>query len=153
MDYKTLLRDMKANPGNYLLMPYIYTASVASLAAAATATDVTNIESDSPFVWIKTAYFADIAGAAQTNDSRVIPLVNVQIVDSGSARQFFDEVQPINSFAGQAGLAAFETVPYLFKPNSSINTTFTNFSAATTYANLRLSYIGYRVYEYSQSAV
>jgi hypothetical protein len=152
INIKKLLQNIRNNPDNYTFMPYIYTATVASIAPAGSAQVITNIESDSPFVWTKTVYTADIAGAVQTDSSRVIPLVNIQIIDTGSARRFYDEDQAISAIAGHEGLAQIQTVKYLFKPNSSINTSFNNFSAATTYLNLRLSFIGYRVYSYQEAA-
>lgn len=130
---------------------YSYTLSIPSLAAGATATDVVNIENDSQFVWIKSTYFADIAGGAQTENTRVIPLINMQITDSGSARQFFDEAQPINSIAGQGAIPFILPAPFIFNNNANINASFTNFSNATTYINIKLTLHGFRVYEFGNS--
>jgi len=130
---------------------YTYTLSVASIAAAANDTDSVNIENDSQFVWTKTTYSCDIAGAAQTDSSRVIPLITVQITDSGSARQFFDQPQVIQNIAGQGNIPFILPAPFIFNNNANINAAFINFSAATTYANLTISLHGFRVYQYGNS--
>jgi hypothetical protein len=143
---------MRANPNKYVRQPYIYSFSISSIANGASSTVNVNIESNSPFVWEKTAYFCDIAGAVQTDSSRVIPLITVQLVDSGSARQLYDRAQPFAIFSGEQGLPALMPQPYVFQPNSNVNGTFTNYSNATTYANVYLSMIGYRVFEYTHAA-
>ena len=144
------LNQIESDPNLYLSY-YVYTLTIDSLIAGASDTDTINIESDSQFVWTKTAYFVDVAGADQTDSTRVVPLINCQLTDSGSARQFFDEPQPINSIAGQGNIPFILPAPFIFKNNANINASFTNFNAATTYANLRLSLHGYRVYQYGNS--
>lgn len=150
MQQPLTLNQIRNDPNLYLSY-YAYTLNIASLAAGATDSDTINIENDSQFVWTKTAYFADVAGGAQENDTRVIPLINVQLVDSGSARQFFDEPQPVNSIGGQGAIPFILPAPFIFKNNANINGAFSNFSAATTYANFRLTLHGYRVYQYGNS--
>jgi len=130
---------------------YAYTLNVSSIAAAGVDTDSINIDSDSQFVWMKTAYFVDIAGAVQTDSSRVIPLINVQLTDSGSSRQFFDEPQPVNNFAGTGNIPFILPSPFVFRSNANINASFTNYSVATTYVNLKISLIGFRVYQYDNT--
>lgn len=130
---------------------FTYTFNIASIAPGAVETDVINIENDSQFVWVKTTYFCDLAGAVQTDSSRVIPLINVLMTDSGSARQFSDEAQPVNSIAGQGNIPFILPSPFIFKNNANINASFTNVSNATTYLNLLVSLHGYRVYRYSNS--
>jgi len=139
------------NSDNLYRSYYVYTLSLANIIAGAVETDVVNIENDSQFVWTKTSYFVDIAGAVQTDSSRVIPLINVQITDSGSARQFFDEPQAINSIAGQGNIPFILPSPFVFNNNANINASFSNFSAATDYANLKISLHGFRVYQFSNS--
>lgn len=123
---------------------YAYTFEVASLAAGASSQTSINIESDAKFHWLRCAYFVDLAGAAQTDSSRVIPLVTIQLTDTGSGRQFFDKPIAIPSFFGTGQLPVILPVTQIFAPNSTIKAEFVNFSAATTYANLRLSMIGFK---------
>ncbi len=147
---KLTVKEIMADTNIYRSF-YTYTLSISAIANGATATDSVNIENDSQFVWIKSTYFCDIAGAIQTESNRVIPLVNVQITDSGSARQFFDQPQPINSIAGQGNIPFILPAPFIFNNNAKINATFTNFSAGTTYDNLTINLHGFRVYQYSNS--
>lgn len=151
MQMRKLTLDQIRSDENLYLSFYIYTFSLDTLAAAAIDTDVINIENDSQFVWTKTSYFADIAGAAQTNDTRVIPLIQCQFTDSGSARQFFDEPQPINNIAGQGNIPMILPAPFIFSNNANISGSFSNYSAATDYANFKISLIGYRVYAYGNA--
>lgn len=123
---------------------YFYKAQVTGLAAATSATSVINIEANSDFIWLKTAYAADLAGAAQTEDSRVLPLVRVAITDSGSGRQLQNLPIPLTSMGGHEGLPFNLPVPREFQKNSNISITFTNYSAATTYTNVEIVLIGYK---------
>lgn len=123
---------------------FIYKAVVTSLAASASLTAQIAIEANSDFVWLKTAYVADIAGAAQTDSTRVIPLVRVAITDSGSGANLQNLPIPIGAMGGNGGLPLAMSQPRVFSANSNISITFTNYSAATTYANVELMFIGYR---------
>jgi hypothetical protein len=152
MDARRLIAAMRANPDAFVRQPYTYSFLVTSVANGASATQNVSIEANSPFVWEKSAYFCDIAGAVQTDSSRVIPLVSLQLTDSGSGRQLFDRAQPIPIIAGEQGIPALLSAPYVFDPNSSINGVFANYSNATTYANLYFTMIGYRVFEFSKAA-
>lgn len=131
------------NGRKYVQDFYIYnTPVITSLAAAAASTVIIPIEADSSFTVLKTSYFADIAGAVQTDSTRVLPLVTIAISDSGSGRNLQNSATPINTYGGHDGLPMVWPVPREFKASSSISITFTNFSDATTYADLRLSLIG-----------
>ena len=126
---------------------YIYKAIVSSLAAAASTTVTIQLEADADFVLVKTSYFADLAGTAQTDSTRIIPLVHVQIQDSSSGRNLQNLPIPLDSMAGRGELPFVFPIPRIFKANSSIKFTFDNFSAATTYTNIELSLIGFKVFE------
>ena len=141
--------DPKGNRWTQDYYTYLFNAG-AALAAAANATAVVPVEADSTFVLVKMAYFADIAGAAQTDSTFVVPLVTVSITDTGSGRNLQQNPVPIDAIAGRGQLPFVLPVPREFQANSSIQCTFSNFSAATTYANLRLMLIGYKKYFLSQ---
>lgn len=132
------------NGRRYIPDHFIYTARVQGIAAGASASALINIEANSDFVWLKTAYAADIAGAAQTDSNRVIPLARVSITDSGSGVNLQNVPVAIPSLAGHEGLPLNLGQPRTFSANSNISLTFSNYSAATTYANLEINFIGYR---------
>lgn len=124
---------------------YIYQEDFSSVASGASAVGNINIQADSDFVLQKLTYFADIAAAAQTDTSRVIPLMTVQIKDTGSGRDIIETAAPVSSVFGTGQLPFILPTPKLFLARSTIAITVENFDAAVTY-NLRLSFIGYKVF-------
>lgn len=124
---------------------FVYEVNFLALLAGTQATGNINIQADSDFELNKLALFADIAGAAQTYETRVVPLVNLQITDSGSGRNLLEPDVPAPNIFGRGELAFILTNPKTFSSKSTITITATNFSAATDY-NLRLSFIGTKVF-------
>lgn len=128
-------------------MFYIYqTPNVASIAAAASATNTIQFDIDSVFCWLRICVFADIAGAVQTVSSLVVPLVTMQVTDTGSGTNFFNNPIPLGAIAGSAQLPFVMPSPQFVQPAASLQFAFANFSNATTYANLRVQLIGFKVY-------
>lgn len=134
--------------GKVFLDFFVYVAEVIDLAPGASQTDIVNVQADSDFILDKMAVSADIAGAGQTEATRVIPLATLLINDTGSGRNLQSDPMDINSVAGNGQLPFVLTQPRVFTANSSIQFTFTNFDAADTYANLRLALIGRKVFQY-----
>lgn len=124
---------------------YIYEEDFSSLAANTSTVGNINIQADSDFMLQKLTAFADIAGAAQTANNRVLPLATMQITDSGSGRNLFEEAVAIPAIMGTGELPFILPTPKLFPARSTIQVTVANFSASTTY-NVRLSFIGYKVF-------
>ncbi len=124
---------------------YIYEAESLGLVTGGTSNDVINIEADSDFILQKMTYEADIAAAAYTFTTNPIPLITIQITDTGSGRQLMQEPIPVNSFMGDGKLPFYLPNPRKFLRNSTIQIAFVNFDAAITY-NLRLAFIGYKIY-------
>ncbi len=124
---------------------YIYEAEALALAPAGNANDIINIEADSDFILQKFAYEADIAAAAFTFTTRPIPLITIQLIDSGSGRQLMQNPIPVSSFMGDGQLPFILPNPRKFLRNSTIQVAFNNFDAAVTY-NIRLAFIGYKIY-------
>jgi hypothetical protein len=125
-----------ANPTN---------AGVSPLASGATGNASIQIDAGTDFYWIATTIQADISGAVLTESTDVIPLVTVLINDTGTSRNLMNAPIPIGSLAGD-GKRPYRIVrPRLFRANSIINLTFTNYAVAgTTYTNLYLTLHGYR---------
>jgi hypothetical protein len=135
-----------ANPTN---------AGVSPLAPAATGNASIQIDAGTDFYWIATTIQADIAGGALLESTDIIPLVTLLINDTGTSRNLMNAPVPLGSVCGD-GKRPYRLVrPRLFRANSIINLTFTNYSAGTTYANLYLTLHGYRrlVTPPNQSAV
>jgi len=124
---------------------YIYEAEALAIAPAGSANDIINIEADSDFILQKFAYESDIAAAAYVFNTKPIPLITIQLIDSGSGRQLMQNPIPVASFMGDGQLPFILPNPRKFLRNSTIQVAFTNFDAAVTY-NIRLAFIGYKIY-------
>lgn len=136
-----------------LLDWYVYNVAFTGIAPAAQQTANVAIEADANFILVKLSGFADIAEGAQTYNTRVVPLVTLQITDTGSGRNL------LNGETAWSNIVGWGEIPYIlpirrkFKANSTIRVQATNFDAAATY-NLRLSFSGIKdfgaVYQSSQ---
>jgi hypothetical protein len=124
---------------------FVYQEDFSAIANGATASGNINIQADSDFVVQKLTYFADIAAAVQTDSSRVIPLVSVLVTDTGSGRNLMESALPISNLFGTGEIPFILPQPKMFLARSTITVTLANFSAATTY-NIRLSFIGYKIF-------
>jgi hypothetical protein len=124
---------------------YVYEAAVAAIAVGASANDTIAIEADSDFILQKLTFHADIAGAAQTDATRVVPNVSVQITDTGSGRQLMSQPIPIPAIFGTGELPYILPNPRLFMRNSTIQIAFTSFEAVIT-PDILLAFSGYKIY-------
>lgn len=142
------LKGKAMNPNNGIMDPktgifFIYqTPNIAALAPAANSPQPLQFDQDSNFVLQKISYFCDIAGAVQTDSTRVLPLVTLQITDSGNSQGFMNAPVPIPAFLGDGRLPFVLPQPMVIRPNATLQFNFTNYSAGTTYANLRIDLIG-----------
>ena len=118
----------------------------AGIAAGGTANSSFTVQADSDFKWLKACYFADIAVAAQTDSTRVVPLATVLITDQGSGRQLMSAATPIPNIFGTGQIPFILPVPKIFASKSTISVSVVNFSAATIY-NIRLSFIGVKLFK------
>jgi len=126
---------------------FVYEAQTLVLAAAGNAVDTVQIQADADFILQKLTYECDIAGATQTISTRTVPNVTVQITDTGSNRQLFQQPVPIPSIFGTGELPFILPNPRLFMKTSVIQVDFTSFEAAVT-PSIRLAFIGYKFYRY-----
>jgi hypothetical protein len=133
-------------------VPFVYEMDFATLLHQTQQNGNIQIQSDADFKWSKATYFADLAGAAQTESTEVIPLVTLQIVDSATGQQLFQNPIQVSSFFGRGSLPFILPTPYIFKQRSNLAFQVANYSAATDYSNLRLSLLGTKIYYGSQPA-
>ena len=127
-----------------------YTIDFAALNSGTSQNDSIQIQADSEFKWLKSTYHADIANAAFVANTRPIPNVTIQIVDTGSGRQLIDQPTPIANIFGTGELPFILPIPRIFKARSSMAITVANFDAAVNY-NLRLAFIGTKIYRLGPS--
>lgn len=146
--YSNLSRMMQRAPDSFLQRAFSYTLVGDGVGSVTTSVTFNlPIDVNAPFVWCKTTYWTDLSGAAQTDSTRVIPAVFLQVTASPSQQPFFDVPTPIASLAGIEGLPQVLETPFLFNAGTNINSVFTNFSAASTYTRLRVTLIGYQVFQ------
>lgn len=126
----------------YLRDPYTYSAYFASIAPGSQQDYTINIKADADFAWLKGMHFCDLAGAAITWGTRIMPICTVLITDAGSGRQLMDQATPIANLFGNGDLPFILPQPKVFARSSSLTVTVKNYSAATTYTNLYLSLHG-----------
>lgn len=125
---------------------YVYELDFAALTAGTSQTASFTVQADSDFLWTSSAFFADIAAAAQTDSGRVLPLVSCLVTDTGSGRQLMNTAVPIQAMFGTGQLPFVLPRQRPFRSNSTVTITVNNFSAATDY-NLRLSLIGEKAFK------
>jgi len=109
------------------------------------------VQADSNFLWQQAAFFADIAAAAQTDSSRVIPLVSCVITDSSSGRQLSSSAVPLTSLFGNGQLPYILPTPRFFRAQTQVNVSLLNFAVVNTTYNLKLSFIGTKFFKFAQS--
>ena len=124
---------------------FVYQVNLASIAGAANASSTVNIRADADFIIHKFTLYADIAAAVQTESTRVLPAVTLQITDTGPGRQFFSDVVPLAALFGSGELPFILPGPRRVAANSTLLFTWANISAATTY-RIYLSLIGQQIY-------
>lgn len=126
----------------------VYAANFSSLAAAASAEQTIQILADSHFELQKLSFFSDLAGGVQTQSSRVLPLVTIQITDTGTGEQLFNIPVPIPAIMGDGQIPFILPTTRVFDPSAAIIISLTNYSAATAYLT-RVLLIGAKIYKYS----
>ena len=114
---------------------YCYAFSIEPINFGTSVTRTLQIEADSDFHSLKMTYLANIAAAALTDSTRVIPLIRIQVQDTGSGRNLFNQAVPIPTIMGTGELPFIIPLKQgrQFKSNSGITFTLTNYSAAVNY--------------------
>lgn len=126
---------------------YVYGIEFLELAAETTANGQIQIQADSDFELQKLTHFTDIANANETEATRVLPLVTMQITDTGTGRQVFSIPVPIPAIAGDGRIPFILSTPKLFTRNASVSFQVSNYSPATAY-NVRFQLIGAKIFAY-----
>jgi hypothetical protein len=104
------------------------------------------VDSSSPFMLVSGTYRSDLAGAAQTDSTRISPNQTVFIQDQSGNRNWMNVAVPVTSlFGDRASLPYFWPQPKLVPANTTVLVTLFNYEAANT-PNTRLSFHGYRFY-------
>lgn len=126
---------------------FVYTTGrpSAALGVAGTSTVNITIQADSDFLVEKLTYNADAAGATQTDSSRLLPNVHVQIENTGSGRKLMNVQFPLTGLFGYGALPFILPRTYLFPASSTLQILLTSFEAAVT-PFITLNFIGRKLY-------
>lgn len=140
--------------GNQLAVPsrpkdwFCYPVTFTALAPADLETPTLQIDAGSDFYLTALTYFAHVNGstATPTVATYVVPEVSLQLQDTGSNRNLFNEPVPLYLVAGDGNHPHRLIHPRLFRRNSAIKITLRNFGATDTYDYLYLNLEGFRIY-------
>ena len=143
-----------AHPGQVNLKSYfVYPMPVTIALPILVGTDTQQfqIEAATDFFWIKSTYTADIAGAAQTEATRIVPNTDVQLQSTGNDKNLFNNFVPIPSVFGTGQLPYVLPFPFKLQANSLLRADFLNREAVST-PFIRLAFHGWKDYGWVDAA-
>lgn len=105
-----------------------------------------NISDDGDFYWTATSYQISIAGALLTEATNIIPLITINIVDTGSQRNLMNIPVPLAAIAGDGKRPYRLPKPRIFTRNSTIQLKFVPFLVAGTIYTVQFVMHGYKNY-------
>jgi hypothetical protein len=125
-----------------------YANRVTGLSSVAlTATGIINLDADSNFYCVALTYVADIAGAAYTESTWLLPLLTLLITDTGSGKALMNQPLLMPGFMGDGKRPYRFVRPRVFLANASIQLSYNaGFMAAGTTYNAQTILHGYKVY-------
>jgi hypothetical protein len=125
---------------------YFYVASAGNMVAGAVVAATVNIQADSKFEWMRSSVYGNLNGATPPIASGSLLPVSVFISDTGSGRQLMSAAVPVGLLAGDGKLPFINPASRIFKPSSTIQITFTNFSASQ-YDNVYFAFLGRKIFK------
>lgn len=114
---------------------------VAGVAPAGLQSPSIQIRADSDFVIEKTTFNADVAGATQTESSRLLPNVTVLLVVTSSGQQLFNVPVPLTGLFGSGELPFIWPKPFIVPASCTLQCQLVSFEAAIT-VFISLNFIG-----------
>src|SRR5690606_8593628 len=126
---------------------FTYAVSFAALAAGASAQGNIQIQADSDFIWKQASFYADDDNVDPTFATLPYLPVNVQITDSGSGRNLFNQALPVPAVFGTGQLPNILPRDRILRARSNITFAVENFSPAGTPFNFTLCLIGEKIFK------
>ncbi len=116
--------------------------------AAAQLQQQVNVPNDADFECRRILYHFDLAAAALTQATAFVPNITIMLTDSGSGRNLMSAAAPLGSIASAEASQTPIDLPWpkIFTRNSTITAVLTNFDAAQTTANVRLTLAGRKIF-------
>lgn len=120
---------------------FVYSTTVEPLAAGQAVTNQIQIQADSHFMIIQIN--RDVRGA---NEDTIVanPAFTIQLFDSGSGRNLFDQAQHVENVVGTGQLPGYSSFPKILKASSTLSVLFTSLSANNQ--TVRLSFVGFKIF-------
>lgn len=116
-----------------------------NLAAGGVAQCTLSIDAGTDFYLIALSYQAQIAsGGGLEESTNPIPLVTMQLNDSGSTRNLFSQPLPLPSVAGDGKRPARLIRPRIFRALSALTFNFVSLEPSVVYAHVYIALWGYR---------
>lgn len=126
---------------------YVPTPVVVQLSDSQPTADATiNLQTDSDFELLAITYAADIGGAVQTYNSRVIPLVTMTLQVSGTGNDIMPQPVPLSSIGGNGELPFLLPESTIWHGSSQISITLSRYAQAGTTYNIRLAFHGRKLF-------
>lgn len=124
-----------------------YAARQTGLSSVApTGLQIINLDADSFFYCVALTQVTDIGGVAYTDTATPIPLVTLQITDTGTGKALMNTPLLISGMTGDGRRPYRFVRPRVFQPNASIQLAFNaGFMAAGTTYNIQVQLHGYKV--------
>lgn len=143
----------QANPNEPQLRRdfFVYGLTVGPLAALASTQVAFQIQSDSDFELQKLSMFAtfdDDPASGNTESARILPFASIQVTDTGTGRQVFNQEVAIPAIFGDGRIPFILPVTKMFNANASVAVAVTSFDN-TNDLTLRFAFIGCKVFRYS----
>jgi hypothetical protein len=104
------------------------------------------IDADADFLWQKLTCFADEASAGATESTQVVPGVTITIKDTSSGRDLMNGPIPLPALCGDGQLPFILPTPKIFQARGTIAINLANITAATSYTNLYVVFIGTKLF-------
>lgn len=128
---------------------FTYTMSLpagTTLAPAASTTLTFNVDGESDFFWDKATVYADVANDGTTYLDGQLPGVLIQITDTNSQRQMFNNPTPAGNFFGTGLIPFILPIRKLFYSKATVKLSIQNITDNTTYTRLDFSFAGIKAY-------
>lgn len=129
---------MGFDPAHAWIETYTYAAAFPAFnGVGGNGTAIIQVNANADFVFTHASYAATL-GTAITTETQPVPQVDVLVIDTGSARPFFNSAIPLSSFAGvNGGPPKLQAYPRWLAANTSISVQLIGYgTAAQTFSQL-----------------
>lgn len=118
---------------NLYCAPFGYPVTFTGLGAGQSQTTQIAITANGDFLALGLKHHASNAAAAQTNSTKTIPCVRIQITDSGTAEQWTNAPVDLENYSTNAGDTRMLPFPRLVQGKTSLTVQATSYAAAESY--------------------